>query len=139
MIEPDRVKPSINRQLTLLEVPKSSYYYKPHRKIERVYWDSVIKEEIMDIHIKTPFYGTPRTTKLLQKMGYKVNHKRVWRLRKELGLKTVYPRPRFNTSEPCEMHEKYPYLLRGVEITHPNQAWATDIIYTLQLLYQLYA
>lgn len=84
----------------------------------------------MDIHLKTPFYGTPRTTRLLQKMGYKVNHKRVWRLRKELGLKTVYPRPRFNTSAPCEAHRKYPYLLRGLDINRPNQVWATDITYT---------
>jgi putative transposase len=50
-------------------------------------------------------------------MGYKVNHKRVRRLRKELGLKTAYPRPRFNTSEPHPEHEKFPYLLRDMLIT----------------------
>ena len=62
-------------------------------------------------------------------MGYKINRKRVARLRKELGLKTTYPRPKFNTSAPCEKHEKFPYLLRNLEILRPNQVWATDITY----------
>jgi len=84
----------------------------------------------MDIYRETPFYGVPRTTELLHQMGYKINHKRVWRLRKELKIQTTYPRPRFNTSEPCKEHKKYPYLLKNVTITHPNQAWATDITYT---------
>jgi len=121
---------SVNRQLALLEVPKSSYYYRAQRKIERAYWDEVLKEEIIQMYETLPFYGNPRMTEGLQRMGYKVNHKHVRRLRRELGLRTVYPRPRFNTSEPHPEHEKFPYLLRGVSITHPNQVWATDITYT---------
>ena len=77
-----------------------------------------------------PFYGNPRMTEELRRRGYNINHKRVHRLRKELGLKTVYPRPRFNTSEPHPEHVKFPYLLRGLPITRPNQVWATDITYT---------
>lgn len=130
MIVPKLEKLSVNRQLKLLNVPKSSYYYQPHRKIKNAYWDEVIKEEIMEIYKDYPFYGIPRTTALLHKMGYKINHKRVNRLRKELKIRTVYPRPRFRTSDPCEEHEKYPYLLRNLEIEHPNQVWATDITYT---------
>jgi len=84
----------------------------------------------MEIYREYPFYGVPRTTALLHKMGYNINHKRVNRLRKELRIKTVYPRPRFRTSEPCEEHKKYPYLLRKLEIVRPNQVWATDITYT---------
>ena len=82
------------------------------------------------MYIKTPFYGNPRMTEALNQMGYKINHKHVHRLRKELGLKTVYPRPKFNTSEACPAHKKYPYLLRKLTIDHPNQVWATDITYT---------
>ena len=47
-----------------------------------------------------------------------------------MKIRTVYPRPRFRTSEPCEEHEKFPYLLRGLKIVRPNQVWATDITYT---------
>lgn len=82
------------------------------------------------MYLRTPFYGTPRATAELQRMGYDVNHKHVRRLRRELGLRTVYPRPKFNTSEPHPEHEKFPYLLRNVQITRPNQVWATDITYT---------
>lgn len=82
------------------------------------------------MYIRTPFYGNPRMTEELKQMGYNVNHKRVHRLRKELGFKTVYPRPKFNTSESCPEHKKYPYLLRKLTIDHPNQVWATDITYT---------
>lgn len=84
----------------------------------------------MEIYKECPFYGVPRTTKQLQQMGYNINHKRVNRLRRELRLKTTYPRPRFNTSVACEEHKKYPYLLRGLKIIRPNQVWATDITYT---------
>lgn len=82
------------------------------------------------MYMEMPFYGVPRATVALQKMGYKVNHKHVRRLRKEMGLRTVYPRPKFNTSEPHPEHEKFPYLLRNLTIDRPNQVWATDITYT---------
>lgn len=129
LIAPKLGKLSVNRQLELLNVPKSSYYYQPHRKIKQVYWDEVIKKEIMEIYTEYPFYGVPRTTVILHKMGYKINHKKVSKLRKELKIRTAYPRPRFMTSEPCDEHKKYPYLLRELKIEHPNQVWATDITY----------
>jgi putative transposase len=116
--------------LQLLRVPRSSFYYKSHRKISRVASDEQAKDEIMDIYLDTPFYGVPRLTAELKRRGYKVNHKRVGRLQKALGLRTVYPRPRFNTSEPHPEHEKFPYLLRKLEIERPNQVWSTDITYT---------
>ena len=46
---------------------------------------------------------------------------------KELGLKAIYPGPR--TSQPNKEHKKYPYLLRGLEITHIKHVWASDITY----------
>ena len=66
----------------------------------------------------------------IERRGYKVNHKRVRRLQKSLNLRTVYPRPHFNTSEPHPGHEKIPYLLRKCKIERPNQVWSTDITYT---------
>ena len=84
----------------------------------------------MNIYENTPFYGVPRLTAELNRRGYKVNHKRVRRLQKSLGLRTIYPRPHFNTSEPHPEHEKFPYLLRKLEVERPNQVWSTDITYT---------
>ena len=80
--------------------------------------------------METPFYGVPRLTAELKRCGYRVNHKRVHRLQKSLNLRTVYPRPHFNTSEPHPEHEKFPYLLRKCKIERPNQVWSTDITYT---------
>jgi len=116
--------------LKLLCVPRSSFYYKSHREISRVDSDEQAKDEIMNIYENTPFYGVPRLTAELNRRGFKVNHKRVRRLQKSLGLRTVYPRPHFNTSEPHPEHEKFPYLLRKLEIERPNQVWSTDITYT---------
>lgn len=121
---------SVNRQLQLLKVPRSSYYYKSQKKISKVASDERVKDEIMDIFYDTPFYGVPRLTAELKRRGFKINHKRVRRLQKVLGLRTIYPRPHFNTSEPHPEHRKFPYLLKGVKIDHPNQVWSTDITYT---------
>ena len=84
----------------------------------------------MDIFYDTPFYGVPRLTAELKRRGFNINHKRVRRLQKALGLRTIYPRPHFNTSEPHPEHKKFPYLLKGLKIDHPNQVWSTDITYT---------
>ena len=54
----------------------------------------------MDIFYDTPFYGVPRLTAELKRRGFNINHKRVRRLQKALGLQTIYPRPHFNTSAP---------------------------------------
>lgn len=84
----------------------------------------------MEIYMDTPFYGVPRLTAELKRRGFKINHKRVRRLQRDLGLRTIYLRPHFNTSEAHPAHKKFPYLLRGVTVDHPNQVWITDITYT---------
>ena len=53
----------------------------------------------MDIFYSTPFYGVPRLTAELKRRGFNINHKRVRRLQKALGLQTIYPRPHFNTTD----------------------------------------
>ena len=72
-----------------------------------------------------PIFGLPRMTAWLHRQGYAVNHKRVQRLMHKMGLAAIYPKPR--TSEPAPGHKVYPYLLRGMPITHPNRVWSTDI------------
>ena len=130
MINDNHSDLSINRQLKLLQVPRSSFYYKEQRAFSSTVSDEQAKDEIMNIYEDTPFYGVPRLTAELKRRGYKVNHKRVRRLQKTLNLRTIYPRPHFNTSEPHPEHEKFPYLLRKLKIERPNQVWSTDITYT---------
>ena len=121
----------MSRQLKLLKVPRSSHYYKKSVKFSKVCSDEQAKDEMKNIYMEYPFYGVPRMTNELKKRGYHMNEKRVRRLHRELGLRTVYPRPKFNTSQPHPEHEKYPYLLRNMDISRPNQVWATDITYTV--------
>lgn len=78
-------------------------------------------------YLRTPFYGWPRMTAHLHGLGEVVNHKRVQRLMQKMGIQAVYPKPR--TTIPAPGHQVYPYLLRGLAITHPNQVWSADITY----------
>lgn len=78
-------------------------------------------------YMATPFYGARRMAVWLKKQGYRVNRKRVTRLMRMMGLKAIYRHPK--TSTPAAGHKVYPYLLSGMEISRPNQVWATDITY----------
>ena len=78
-------------------------------------------------YTETPFFGWPRITAWLRRQGHQVNHKRVRRLMQVMGLQAICPKP--NTSKPAPGHKVFPYLLRGLKITRPNQVWSTDITY----------
>ena len=78
-------------------------------------------------YTRFPFYGSPRMTAWLQREGYEVNHKRIERLMSKMGIQGVCPRR--NLSERSPEKEKYPYLLSGLGIDHPDQVWASDITY----------
>lgn len=78
-------------------------------------------------YTKTPFYGIRRITEALRRLGYIVNHKRIARLMRIMGLEAIYPKPRL--SKACKENKIYPYLLRGLSIVRPNQVWSTDITY----------
>jgi putative transposase len=64
---------------------------------------------------------------LTEDLKEEINIKRVRRLMREMGLEAVYPKP--NLSRANAQHKKYPYLLKGLDITRPNQVWGTDITY----------
>jgi putative transposase len=74
----------------------------------------------------TPFYGIRRMTAWLRSRGDAVNHTRVGRRLRQMGLEAIYPKPRL--SQPHPTHRIYPYLLRGVPITRVNQVWSTEIV-----------
>jgi len=74
-----------------------------------------------------PSWGVRRMTAWLRRRGEQVNPKRVKRLLREMGLEAVYQKPRFSSKHP--EHKIYPYLLRNLDITGPNQIWCSDITY----------
>lgn len=108
----------------MLGLGRSTLYY---RERPRGADDLELMRRLDEQYTETPFYGYRRMTVWLRGAGYTVNHKRVLRLMKVLGLEAIYPKP--NLSKPNKQHLIYPYLLRGMEITHPDQVWATDITY----------
>ena len=78
-------------------------------------------------YTKTPFYGVPKMTAVLRRLGYTVNPKRVRRLMRKMELHAIFPKPK--TSKPGEVTRNYPYLLQAVVIDAPNQVWSSDITY----------
>jgi len=73
-------------------------------------------------YLATPFYGARKIAACLKSRGHRVNRKRIRRLMRLMGIKTIYRRPR--TSKPAPGHKIYPYLLGGLKIARPNQVWS---------------
>ena len=122
----DRQHPflSLVRQCALLGVSRSSIYYRPRAASEE---DLPLMGEIDRQYLETPFYGSRRMKAWLERSGIRVSRKRVQRLMRAMGLRAIYRRP--GTSRRSPEHPVYPYLLRKVRITRPNQVWAADITY----------
>jgi putative transposase len=115
---------SVRRQCVLLGLARASYYYQAGAESrENLRLMRLLDEQ----YTRTPFYGIRRMTVWLNAQGERVNHKRVQRLLRVMGLETIYQKPRLSVSAPGQ--RIYPYLLRGVPITHVNQVWSTDITY----------
>jgi len=123
LIEP-RCGISITRQCRLLGLRRSSYYY---RRTEPDPRDDALMRLLDEQYTKTPFYGVPRMTVYLRRLGHDVGPKRVRRLLRKMGLEAIYPKPRL--SKPAPGHRIYPYLLGSARIEKPNDVWAMDITY----------
>src|SRR5206468_5623769 len=77
--------------------------------------------------LENPSYGSRRITTMLANGGWGVNRKRVQRLMRLMGIAGMTPKR--NTSKLSPGHRVFPYLLRNVAISHPDQVWSTDITY----------
>jgi len=124
LIDPSREALPVWRQCKLMGLARSSYYYEPCGESE---YNRSLMKLIDELYTEHPSLGSPKVTKLLRNMGHEVNHKRIERLMRVMGLAAVYPKPR--TSIPDAAARKYPYLLAGLAIERPDQVWATDITY----------
>jgi putative transposase len=124
MIEPYRPRLCITRQCRLLAIPRSTFYYKAAGETPA---NLALMKRIDELFMDSPFFGARQLARSLRREGHRVNRKRVVRLMRKMGLEAIYRKP--NTSRPHPEHKIYPYLLRGVAITAPNQVWCTDITY----------
>lgn len=115
---------SKRRQCELLDVPRGALYYKPTGEKQ----DNLeIMRKIDEHHLNHPTDGVLRMQDYLFCLGFLVNHKRVRRLMRKMGLMPIYPKR--NLSKLGLAKYIRPYLLRGLVIDHPNQVWAIDITY----------
>lgn len=117
---------SIQRQCELLGVARSSYYHGIVPKTESPE-NLAIMLEMDKLYLEYPYFGARRMLVHLSDAYNDLNIKRIRRLMALMGLEAIYPQPK--TSQADKTHEKYPYLLRNVKITYPNQVWSTDITY----------
>lgn len=125
LVEKNHPKLSMTKQCELLCVSRSTASYQRASESEE---DLKIKRLLDEIYLIDPSVGTRRLVTILERdHDIKINRKKVQRLRREMGVKTIYCRP--NTSKPNEAHFKYPYLLRNLAVERPDQVWCTDITY----------
>jgi putative transposase len=117
---------AVSRQCALAGVARSGVSTRSTEEVVSA-WDQMLLELIDAEYTRHPFYGSRRMVVFLKAQGQVVNRKHVQRLMRILGLAGMAPGP--NTSQPHPEHKVYPYLLRGVEVTRPNQVWSTDITY----------
>jgi putative transposase len=124
MINPNQPRLSIVRQCELVDISRSSFYFKGKG-------ESLMNLELMRLideqFMRTPFFGSRQMARWLRRQGRGVGRKRVRRLMRMMGLMPIYQAPRTSSANPD--HKVYPYLLRGLTIDRPNQVWCADITY----------
>ena len=125
MIDKANNKLSIRKQCDLLNVNRSRVYYKAASIAER---DITMMNFIDEEFTAHPFTGVERMVDMVRlEKGIVVNHKRIRRLMRKMGLMAIYPKPR--TTQSIVEHAKYPCLIRKMDITEPDQVWCSDITY----------
>ena len=117
-------KLSVRSRCEMLEVNRSTVYYQPKGESD----ENLVIMRKMDEHILDhPTHGVLQMQDFLFLCGFMVNHKRVRRLLRLMGISALYPKR--NLSKLGLAKYRRPYLLRGLKITRPNQVWGIDITY----------
>jgi len=120
----DNEKLSIRSQCDFLEVNRSNLYYKIKPESE----ENLEIMRLMDEHcLYHPTHGVLQVQDFLFALNFLVNHKRVRRLLRKMGIMAIYPKK--NLSKLGNAKYIRPYLLRNLEIEGPNHVWAIDITY----------
>jgi putative transposase len=109
----------------LLGVPRSSVYYTPQAGTD----EAMLKTALLDLAGEWPTYGYRRLTAMMKRLGWSVNAKRVRRWMDELGLAGAPPVRTTRTTDSAHAFPRYPNLVKGLRIRHPEQVWVADITY----------
>ena len=115
---------SLVKQCQTLDIARSGIYYTPKPVSDA---ELMLMGLIDKIHLNKPYLGIRRIKDALYDLGHRINRKRIQRLMRKMGIQAIYPKP--NLSKANKQHKIYPYLLRHLDITRPNQVWATDVTY----------
>lgn len=124
MLEREQSELTLSTQAELLSLSRSSLYYKPVEPSEK---EVTIKHRIDEIYTQCPMYGSRRMRAVLCKEGWEISRPTVQSYMREMGIAGIAPGP--NTSQPSPEHKTFPYLLRNIKISYPNQVWGIDITY----------
>ena len=114
----------IKQQAEVLGISRSTVYYEPRPISEEDLW---LMRRLDELHLNYPFAGSRMLRGLLWQQGLEVGRRHIKMLMRRMGIEAIYRKP--NTSKPAPGHRIYPYLLRGLSITRPNQVWAMDLTY----------
>ena len=114
----------LTRQAEALGISRGCLYYQPQPVSAA---DLALMRRMDELHLDYPFAGSRMLRDLLVAEGFKVGRLHVSTLMKRTGIEALYCKP--NTSKPAPGHQIYPYLLRKLPVTKPNQVWAMDITY----------
>jgi putative transposase len=123
MIDPEHDL-SIRKQAEVMDISRSTVYYEPRPISAEDLW---LMRRIDELHLNYPFAGSRMLRDLLWQQGLEVGRRHIKTLMKKMGIEAIYRKP--NTSKPAPEHRIYPYLLRGLAVSRPNQVWAMDLTY----------
>jgi len=123
MIDKEHKLP-VSQQVRLLNLPRSSVYYRCKPVSED---DLALMRRIDELHLEYPFAGSRMLRSLLKLAGINVGRRHIRTLMKKMDIAALYRKT--NTSKRNQAHRIYPYLLRELSIDHPNQVWAMDTTY----------
>ncbi len=132
MIEVKKDTLSIKEQCSLLDLSRSGYYYKP---VPMSDFNIELMKKIDEIYIESPEYGSRKIRDVIRRKNKdsrglnRINRKRIQRLMRIMGIEAIYPKKNLSKPGKGSEHKIYPYLLRNLAITRPNQVWSTDITY----------
>ena len=115
---------SVSKQTKMVGIARSTVYYLS-RPVPAS--DLALMTQIDKLHTEFPFAGSRMLRRLLAINGSKAGRRHVKTLMQRMGIEALYRKPRATKPEPG--HTIYPYLLRGLTVTKPNQVWAMDITY----------